>query len=84
MTGKELKAFFKDHLVPGKLYKIGGEHDKRVCMEKDKDGWSVFFCEKKQKIGLMRYKDESSACRAMKEELRKIMELMYGVTWVAE
>ena len=84
MTGKELKAFLKDHLVPEKLYKIGGSHNRRICMMKNKEGWEVFFSDKKQKVGLTRYQDEGSACSAMKEELRKLMELMYGVTWVTQ
>ena len=32
MTTKELKRYFKDHLVPSKLYKIGGHHKNRDGM----------------------------------------------------
>ncbi|WP_029322130.1 hypothetical protein [Butyrivibrio sp. AE3004] len=81
MTTKELKTFFKEHLVPSKLYKIGGEHDGRVCMTKNKDFWEVYFLDHKEKIGLMRYTDENSACQSMKEELRKLMESIYEITW---
>ncbi len=81
MTGEELKVFLKEHLVPSKLYKIGGASNHRICMQKNKDGWDVFFSEKKEKIGLLHYKDEASACRRMKDELRKLMELLYGLTW---
>ena len=84
MTVKELKAFFEEHLVPAKLYKIGGKHNKRICLEKADDGWNIFFSEKKNKIGLMHYKDETSACLRMKEEIRKMMELMYGLTWAVD
>ena len=84
MTGKELKAFFKEHLVPEKLYKIGGKHNRRICMEKSENGWDVFFSEKKAKIDLMHFADEASACTGMKNELRKLMEQMYGVTWVSQ
>ena len=83
MTGKELKKFFKEHLVPDKLYKIGGEHNRRICMEKVQNGWDVFFSEKKKKIGLMHFNDEESACASMKNEIRKLMESMYGITWKA-
>ena len=31
MNTKELKKFFKEHLVPSKLYKVGGHHKNRVC-----------------------------------------------------
>jgi hypothetical protein len=50
-------------------------------MEKTENGWDVFFSEHKNRIGLMHFGDEASACQAMKDELRKLMELMYGVTW---
>lgn len=81
MTAKELKHFFKDHLVPSKLYKIGKERDGRICMTKNKDFWEVYFLDHKQKIGLMKFTDENSACLSMKEELRKIMESFYEITW---
>ncbi len=81
MTGEELKVFLKEHLVPSKLYKIGGASNHRICMQKSKDGWDVFFSEKKEKIGLEHFKDEASACRSMKNELRKLMETIYGLTW---
>ncbi len=84
MTGKELKDFLKNHLVPDKLYKIGGKHNHRICMEKSENGWEVFFSEHKKKIGVMHFADEASACAGMKNELRKLMEQMYGVTWFSE
>ena len=84
MNGKELKAFFDEHLVPARLYKIGGKHNHRICMEKTGEGWDVFFSDQKSKIGVMHFHDETSACRAMKNEIRKLMEIMYGVTWVGE
>ena len=83
MTGKELKKFLEDHLVPSKLYKIGGRKEKRICMEKSATGWDVFFSEHKQRIGLTHYRDEASACKGMLNEIRKVMELMYGLTWVS-
>ena len=81
MTAKELKQFFESHLVPSSLYKIGGKHNRRICLEEGKDGWEVFFSEHKDRIGLLRFKDEASACRRMKEEVRKAMEQLYGLTW---
>ena len=81
MTVEELKRFFKEHLVPSRLYRIGGASNNRICMEKGDSGWEVFFSEKKKKIGLMRFHDEASACRGMKEEIAKLMRAMYGVIW---
>lgn len=81
MTMKELSAFLKEHAVPEKLYKIGKGHNKRICLVKGENDWEVYFQEKKQKIGLLRYNDEESACQGMKNELRKLMESMYGLTW---
>ena len=83
MTVKELKDFFQEHLVPSRLYKIGGKHNHRICMERNEQGWDVFFSEHKNKVGLMHFSDETSACTAMKNEIRKLMELMYGLTWSA-
>ena len=83
MTGKELKKYFKEHLVPDGLYKIGGSHNHRICMDQDSEGWNVYFSEHKQKVGLLHFNDEESACAAMKNEIRKLMEVMYGVTWTA-
>lgn len=82
MTAKELKHFFKEHLVPSKLYKIGKRRDGRVCLTK-KDGiWEVYFFDHKEKIGLMRFTDENSACQSMMNELRKIMESVYEITFI--
>ncbi len=82
MTAKELKKFFKEHLVPSKLYKIGKERDGRVCLTKEGNFWEVYFMDHKEKIGLMKFTDENSACLKMKDELRKIMESIYEITWM--
>ena len=29
----------------------------------------------------MNFVDEASACNSMKDELRKLMEQLYGITW---
>ncbi len=81
MTIEELKCFFKEHLVPSKLYEIGKEHDQRVCLTKNDGVWEVYFFDHKKKIGLMRFTDENSACQSMMNELRKIMESIYEITW---
>jgi hypothetical protein len=83
MNTRELKKYFKDHLVPSKLYKIGGSHKNRICLDKTESGWAVYFQDKKEKIGVLNFVDEASACSRMKDELRKLMEQMYGVTWAA-
>ncbi|MCR5405064.1 MAG: hypothetical protein K6E91_14780 [Butyrivibrio sp.] len=81
MTTKELKKYFKEHMVPSKLYKIGGAHKNRICLDKSEGGWRVYFQDKKDKIGIMKFVDEASACNTMKDELRKLMEQLYGLTW---
>ena len=81
MTTKELKKYFEDHLVPSKLYKIGGHHKNRICLDKTADGWAVFFPDNKDRIGVLNFVDEASACNRMKDELRKLMEQLYGITW---
>ena len=81
MTSKELKKYFKDHLVPKKLYKIGGHHKNRICLDKTDKCWAVFFQDNKERIGVMNFVDEASACNTMKDELRKLMEQLYGITW---
>ncbi len=82
MTVNELKTFFKDHLVPSKLYDFGKGHEGRICMTRNGDFWEVYFMDHKEKVGLMKFADENSACLKMKEELRKIMESIYEVTWL--
>lgn len=85
MTIKELAQFFEEHLVPAKLYKIGGNRKNRICLEKEKKGgWVVYFKDHKDRVGLTEYASEEAACNGMKNEIRKLMELMYGVTWVSE
>lgn len=81
MTTKELKEFLEEHLVPGKFYKIDGEHKNRICMKKVSNGWDIFFKDHKQKIGLLHFADENSACTGMMNEIRKLMESVYGITW---
>ena len=62
MTVKELKVFFKEHLVPSHLYNLkGGAHGGRICLGK--------------------FATESEACQHMMDEVRKVMEQIYGVTW---
>lgn len=53
-------------------------------MEQTENGWDVYFSEKKDKVGLMHYNDEAAACKGMKNEIRKMMELIYGLTWAEE
>ncbi|MBQ8307117.1 MAG: hypothetical protein IJX90_12980 [Blautia sp.] len=84
MTGKELKEYFKTHLVPSRLYKIGGKHNNRICLQQTEDGWELFFSERKDKVGLMRFETEEAACATMKNEIRKMMEILYGMTWAPE
>ena len=84
MTIQDLSTFFKSHLVPARLYKIGGKHNNRICLSKTEDGWEVYFSDHKDKVGLMQFQDEDSACRSMMDEIRKIMEVAYGMTWVPE
>ena len=81
MNTKELKAYFDEHLVPSKLYKIGGSHKNRICLDKTENGWAVYFQDKKEKIGVLNFVDEASACNRMKDELRKLMEQLYGITF---
>lgn len=84
MTGKEvakvtvleLKNYLTEHLVPSKLYQIGGESDGRICMEKANGLWEIFFCDKANKIGTLFFKDETSACSRMLQELSKVMNLL--------
>ena len=83
MTVKELKVFFKEHLVPSHLYNLkGGSHGGRICIGKDKQNiWEVYFSDNKEKVGLMRFATESEACQHMMDEVRKVMEQIYGLTW---
>jgi hypothetical protein len=82
MTVKELKKFFKDHLVPSHLYNMkGGHHRNRICIANDKNGWQVYFSEGKEKICLMQFATESEACQRMKDEVCKVMEQIYGLSW---
>ena len=83
MTVKELKVFFKEHLVPSHLYNLkGGTHSNRICMGKSKENlWEVYFSEKKKKIGLMQFAPENEACQHMMDESRKVMEQVNGITW---
>ena len=50
-------------------------------MDRAGDQWEVYFSDHKQKVGILRFEDEQSACLGMKDELRKLMEQMYGVSW---
>lgn len=79
MTTRELQDYFKSHLVPSKLYDLKGAHNKRICMEHTADGWSIYYADKKDKVGLLHYVSESEACLAMKEQINKVMQAMYGV-----
>lgn len=82
MTTKELKKFFEEHLVPSRLYDIGGSRKNRICMKQSSDhGWDVFFNDNKTKVGLTHFSTESVACLGMKDEIRKLMEGIYGLTW---
>ena len=84
MTVKELKKFFQDHLVPSRLYHMkGGNHKNKICIAKNKSKqcWDVYFSEGKSRIGLMHFATESEACQRMKDEVRKVMEQVYGVSW---
>ena len=83
MTVKELKIFFTEHLVPSHLYNLkGGSRTNRICLGRSNDNiWEVYFSEKKNKIGLMQFATENEACQHMMDEIRKVMEQIYGITW---
>ena len=81
MTQKELKTFLMEHLVPRKWYKLGREKKNRICMTSEDGGFRAFFRDGTRRVGELFYKDEESACRGMKDELRKLMESAYGLTW---
>ena len=86
MTAKELKKYFKDHLVPSRLYNMkGGHHKNRICLgwDKNRQEWEVYYSEGKAKIGLMQFDNESEACQRMKEEVSTVMELIYGLKIVS-
>ncbi len=83
MNAQELKSYLEEHLVPSKLQKICGSHKNRICMDKTENGWAVWFQDKKEKIGVLNFVDEASACNRMKDEVRKLMEQLYGLTWAA-
>ena len=76
MTVAELKKTLSEHLVPAKLYQIGGEVSGRICLEKVNDAWEVFFCEGKKKIGTLFFRDENSACARMLREVTKAAALL--------
>ena len=82
MTTKELGAFFKGHLVPGKFYSLKGNHKNRICMEQTGEGWEVYFSDAKDKVGVENYATEGEACSAMKEQVGKLMEFVYGLAFV--
>ena len=81
MSRNELAVFLKEHLVPAKLYSLNGNHTNRICLEKSKQGWEVYFSDQKQKIGLLKFSSESDACARMKTEILKIMQSLYGLSW---
>ena len=83
MNTKELKTYLEEHLVPSKLYKIGGSRKNRICLDRTESGWAVYFQDQKEKIGVLNFVDEASACNRMKDEVRKLMEQLYGLTWAA-
>ena len=77
MTVSELRKYLSEHLVPTKLYQIGGESDGKICLEQENGMWEVFFCDKMSKIGIMFFKDENSACARMLSEITKVMSLFF-------
>ena len=77
MTITELKKYLTDHLVPSKLYQIGGAADGKICMDKRNGFWEVFFCEKDHRFCSISFQDEQSACVRMLRELSKVMEIAY-------
>ena len=86
MNCKELQSFFKQHLVPSHLYRIKGDRKNRICLSRSvvkgkKEAWELYFRDKKEKVGLLRFSTENEACLRMKEEVLKLMEQIYGLSW---
>lgn len=79
MTTRELGQYFKEHLVPNRLYHLKGAHNKRICMEQVADGWNVYYADHKDKVGLLHFVTESEACQAMKDQVGQLMRVMYGL-----
>lgn len=83
MTTKDLGNFFNSHLVPKKLYSLNSNKNHRICLEQVKNGWDVYFSDKKSKVGISHFNSENDACDFMKNEIKKLMEQLYGITWAA-
>ena len=81
MTAKDLTAFFKEHLVPSRLYAVNGSRKNRICMEQEGGSWIVYFRDHRNRIGTVICATEAEACARMKDEIRKVMESAYGLTW---
>ncbi len=83
MNCRELSTFFKEHLVPSHLYRINGTRNKRICLsQSDEDkAWELYFRDRKDKVGLLRFATEAEACVRMKDEVLKLMEQIYGIGW---
>ncbi|MCH4035325.1 MAG: hypothetical protein LKH04_03410 [Lachnospiraceae bacterium] len=79
MTRKELAAYLKEHRVPGKLYSLKGGHKNRICLEEEKDGFSVYFGSRKEKVGALHFANEADACLGMRNEIDKAMGGLYGL-----
>lgn len=79
MTRRELAHYFKDHLVPHRLYHLKGAHNKRICLEQAADGWNVYFADRKDKVGLLHFVNESDACMAMRDQINQVMRVLYGI-----
>lgn len=80
MNITELKKYLTDHLVPAKLYQIGGACNGKICLEKIGGLWEVFFCDKGSKFCTTSFADEQTACAGLLRELSKVMEIVYDVS----
>lgn len=83
MTTRELRQYFKDHLVPTRLYHLRGAHHNRICMEQVADGWNIYYAERHNKVGLLHFATESEACEAMREQIGKVMQALYGLQFAS-
>lgn len=56
--------------VPTSYYSIKGPMEDRICLDKEKEQWVVFYAERGLKSELGTFRAESEACEFMLEKLK--------------
>ena len=77
MNKQELEEVLLSNRVPKDLYSLsGGLPNETYCLEKEKNGWHVYYSERGIKSSIGYFENEEFACECLLKIIKKIVSIV--------